>query len=71
MISRPTPQSEHAFPRGVAKPAQHALAAAGYTALDQLTQARESEIASLHGMGPKALSILKTALREKGKSFRV
>lgn len=72
MISKAVPpQPEPAFPRGVAKPALRALVAAGYLTLDQLTKARESEIASLHGMGPKALSSLKTALRQKGKSFRV
>jgi hypothetical protein len=62
--------SQSPLPRGVAKPAQRALAAAGYTSLDQLTKARESELASLHGMGPKALAVLKDALRAQGKSFR-
>jgi hypothetical protein len=32
---------EEPFPRGVSKPAQRALAAAGYTRLDNLTSARE------------------------------
>jgi DNA repair protein RadC len=59
-----------AFPPGVAKPAQRALAAAGCTTLDQLTKARESDLASMHGMGPKALAILKAALQRQGKSFR-
>jgi len=63
-------QAESAFPRGVAKPAVRALAAAGYITLDQLTKARESDLATLHGMGPKALTILKAALQAKGKSFR-
>jgi len=61
----PTP-----FPPGVAKPAVRALAAAGYSTLDQLTKARESELATLHGTGPKALAILKAALQQEGKSFR-
>jgi len=58
------------FPRGVSKPAQRALASAGYTRLDQLTAARESDLAALHGMGPKALKILKETLQQQGKAFR-
>jgi hypothetical protein len=57
------------FPRGVAKPAVRALAAAGYMSLGQLAKARESDIAGLHGMGPKALVILREALKERGQSF--
>ena len=57
------------FPRGVAKPAVRALIAAGYTSLDQLSKAREADIAGLHGIGPKALGILREALKERGKSF--
>lgn len=51
-------------------PALRALNGAGYTRLDQLTQATEAEIAALHGMGPKALGILRAALAERGLSFR-
>ncbi|MFZ0744368.1 MAG: hypothetical protein WAM85_08170 [Terracidiphilus sp.] len=61
---------ERPFPPGVAKPAVRALAAAGYLRLDQLANAREADIAALHGMGEKALGILRAALKERGKSFR-
>jgi len=67
--SRSTAKDEP-FPRGVPKPAQRALASAGYTRLDQLTTARESDLAALHGMGPKALNLLKEALKREGKTFR-
>lgn len=66
-----TTAKEEPFPHGVSKPAQRALASAGYTRLDQLTKARESDLAVLHGMGPKALNILKEALKQEGKGFRV
>jgi hypothetical protein len=33
-------------------------------------RAREDDLAALHGMGPKALGILRDALKERGKSFR-
>jgi hypothetical protein len=58
------------WPKGVAKPAQRALVAAGYARVDQLANAREADLAMLHGMGPKALDILRDALRQSGKSFR-
>lgn len=51
-------------------PAQSALEAAGIFTLEQLAQHSESEIAKLHGMGPKALRILKEALAEKGLGFK-
>jgi hypothetical protein len=63
-------QSSAPFPKGVAKPAIRALASAGYTTLDQLANASEKELAGLHGMGPKALEILRQALKGLGKSFR-
>jgi hypothetical protein len=58
------------FPKGVAKPAIRALASAGFTRLDQLAGASEKQIATLHGMGPKALEILRTTLQAKGKTLR-
>jgi hypothetical protein len=62
--------SDNPFPRGVSKPALRALASAGYTSVDQLAIANERELAALHGMGPKALGILRSALKAKGKAFR-
>lgn len=62
--------STNPFPRGVAQPAVRALNRAGYSTLDQLANARGSDLAALHGMGPRALGILKAALQERGKSFR-
>lgn len=60
---------DNAFPK-MSNPALRALNNAGYTRLEQLTQASETELAKLHGMGPKALGILKGALQEKGLSFK-
>jgi hypothetical protein len=58
------------FPRAIGKPATRALASAGYTHLDQLVFVREKDRAGLHGMGPKALGILRAALRERGKDLQ-
>ncbi len=69
-ISKTTLSAKEAWPKGVAQPAQRALAPAGYANVDQLTNAREAELAALHGMGAKALEILRDALKQRGKSFR-
>ncbi len=57
------------FPPGVAQPALRALVAAGYTTLDQLAKVKEADLAKLHGMGPKALGLLRAALNQRGKTF--
>lgn len=57
------------FPKGVSNPAKRALASVGVTELDQLTRFTEAELARLHGMGPKALGILRAALAERGKAL--
>lgn len=57
------------FPK-IGSPATRALEAAGYTNLKQLTKVTEAELAQLHGMGTKALSILREALKAEGLSFK-
>ena len=51
------------------KPAERAMNEIGITTLDQLTAIKESELLKLHGMGPKAMRILKETLAEHGLSF--
>jgi hypothetical protein len=46
-----------------------ALASIGVARLDQLAEHREPTIAALHGMGPKALAILKEAMAVHGLAF--
>jgi len=57
-----------AFPK-IGAPATRALTAAGYTRLEQLTAVTEAELGKLHGMGPKALGLLRAALAEQGRTF--
>ncbi len=57
------------FPSAIGRPATGALAHAGYSNLKQLTKVTEEELGKLHGMGPKALGVLREALKEKGLSF--
>jgi hypothetical protein len=54
----------------LAKPARHALVSAGCVRLEQLlAEVSEAEVMKLHGMGPKALEILRRALAAKGRRF--
>jgi len=62
-------QPEHDFPKSIGSPATNALLGAGYTRLEQLTQMTEADIQKLHGVGPKAINILREKLAEKGLSF--
>ena len=60
---------KHDFPRAIGNPATNALLVAGYSRLEQLTQVTETDLLKLHGMGPKALGILRQTLELKGLSF--
>ena len=60
---------ESDLPAELAKPAQRALAGAGYLRLEQLTKLSAAEVKRLHGMGPKALDQLRHALAAKGLAF--
>ncbi|RUS47927.1 DNA-binding protein [Cohnella sp. AR92] len=58
------------WPAKLARPAIRALANAGIAHLEQLTLRSETELLALHGMGPKALDLLRQELSERGLSFR-
>lgn len=60
---------EHDFPKSIGRPATDALLTAGYTRLEQLARVREIDIKQLHGVGPKAIRILRATLAERGLSF--
>jgi hypothetical protein len=53
----------------IGAPATRALTDAGYTDLDQLAGVFEAELRRLHGVGPKALRLIREALHERGLSL--
>jgi hypothetical protein len=57
------------LPPGIGAPARRAIEGAGYTRLDQLAGVSEAGVLKLHGVGPKALRLLRQALAERGLSF--
>lgn len=54
----------------IGAPATRALEAKGIKNLKQLARYTKQEIGALHGMGPKAIGILDSALAKNGLSFR-
>ena len=50
-------------------PAQRALHASGYKTLQQLARLTEPEIASLHGLGPLTINILRLHMRRHKLAF--
>jgi len=53
------------IPAGIGKPALRALAAAGIKSLDDVARANEKDLLALHGVGPKAIRILRAALKTR------
>jgi len=68
-VTSPHAPHPHSLPSRLAKPAQRALAAAGYATLEQLTQVTEADLAHLHGIGATAIEQLRQALVAAGLSF--
>jgi 3-methyladenine DNA glycosylase AlkD len=66
MTNETAPKSE--LPK-ISKPANRELYNAGFYTLEQFTDVTEADILKIHGVGPKAVRILKEALHEKGLSF--
>jgi hypothetical protein len=69
MTTQPDPR-DGGLPAGLGKPAERAFAAAGYTRLEQFTTVTETEVLRLHGVGPKAVGVLRRALEARGLAFR-
>ena len=60
---------KHALPTNIGKPAFRALSAAGFTRLEQFTKTTDKELLKLHGVGPKAIRLIRAALKELDLSF--
>ncbi|WP_092529817.1 hypothetical protein [Amycolatopsis arida] len=54
------------LPRAIGRPATQALAGAGITTLAQVADLTEAELLALHGVGPKAVRVLREALGATG-----
>ena len=59
------PNETALIPAGIGKPALRALAAAGIKSLEDVARANEDDLLALHGVGPRAIRILKDALKTR------
>lgn len=61
---------ETEFPPSLGKVARRELAVNGITRFAQLTDRSERELLDIHGVGPKAIRILREELHARGLSLR-
>lgn len=54
----------------IGSPATNALANRGITKLQEVTTMTEKELLGMHGVGPKAVRILKEELKNQGLELR-
>lgn len=57
------------LPDAIGKTAARELAGAGITTLEQVASHTERGLLAIHGVGPKAIRILREALAERGLAF--
>ena len=57
-------RSDAPLPTEIGKPALRALSAAGVTRLIQVAARSDADLLALHGVGPKAVRVLRSALAE-------
>lgn len=70
MKQNSTPSSQADVLPKIGAPASRALAQAGYTRLSQLSGVSAADLLKLHGVGPKAIRILREALAQQGLKFK-
>lgn len=55
---------KHNLPSSIGKPATNALLAANITTLKQIAELSDEELLALHGVGPKAVRILREEIKK-------
>lgn len=68
--SEVTHPNRAAFPPGMSGPSLRALQGVGVRSMTDLEQWTEADLRALHGMGPKALGLLRDALAASGRELR-
>ena len=58
-------EQSNELPAAIGNPATQALAGQGITTLDQAAKLSDADLRALHGVGPKAIRILREALAER------
>ncbi|GGK99254.1 hypothetical protein Ppa06_67550 [Planomonospora parontospora subsp. parontospora] len=63
------PGEDGDLPRAIGRPATQALTGAGLTTLARVAELTEAELLAMHGVGPKAVRILREALGATGRTL--
>lgn len=63
------PAGPDALPKTIGRPATRALLLAGITTLEQVATHTEAQLLELHGVGPRAVKILREALSATGREL--
>ena len=58
------------LPNELGKTAPRELQLAGIDSLEKVSEHSETELLKIHGVGPKAIRILRAALAERSMAFR-
>jgi len=58
------PDEKREIPKTIARPALRALRAAGLTTLQHVAKLPDKELQALHGVGPKAIQILREHIKK-------
>jgi hypothetical protein len=69
-LTEATHPNRAVFPSGIGGPALRALQLDGVRSLADLEERTEKDLLALHGMGPKAIGILRDALAASGRHLR-
>jgi len=69
MTDGPEDSGQTEFPRSIGRVAARQLAAHGYTHYDQLTRVSAESLLKIHGVGPKAVAILREELANRDLGF--
>jgi hypothetical protein len=69
MNQEPQPTQDSDLPN-IGQPAFRALTGEGYWRLEQLTNVTAADLIKLHGVGPKAVRLLREALAARGLAFK-
>lgn len=69
VMSTTSDLSRAGLPDGLGRPAGRALAAANVSTLADVARMTEKELLAMHGVGPRALGVLRAALQEHGRDL--
>lgn len=69
-MTSPGPGTPSELTTAIGRPAHRALTAQGLLRYAQLAERSESDLLALHGVGPRAVAVLRDELASRGLAFR-